>query len=157
TRTVFYDPATMGPNQVVVMVQAAGSPVLAGSLNLPAGAALVLNRRYNPVPEHHGHLCNAVGADLSLNLPLGAPDACVQALAQMVAQRLATGRTVYLELCNEPWNTGFPQYHYFFGLAFKLNVPGKGDVPGVLQAYASEANRLFTIFQTAFNTAAQAA
>src|SRR5262249_55742645 len=56
-----------------------------------------------------------------------------------------------------PWNTGFPQYHYFFGLAFKLNVPGKGDVPGVLQAYASEANRLFTIFQTAFNTAAQAA
>lgn len=62
---------------------------------------------YGGVPP--ADLCELVNAlpdcDLWWNWPAGVTDTAVTAIAQTIASTLATGRTVYLELGNEPWNT----------------------------------------------------
>ena len=57
-------------------------------------------------------LCNAVGADCWLNVPIGASDDYISKIATLVHQQLGSAQRVYVELSNEVWNGVFPQYGY---------------------------------------------
>lgn len=56
-------------------------------------------------------LCNAAGCDLWINIPLFASDDYVTNLATLIKTRLNSSLNVYVEYCNEVWNTAgaFPQ------------------------------------------------
>jgi hypothetical protein len=54
-------------------------------------------------------MANELGKDIWLNIPVGADDAYVRALATLLRDTLAPGRVVYLEYSNELWNFAFPQ------------------------------------------------
>jgi hypothetical protein len=56
-------------------------------------------------PELLIELCNAVGADLWLNIPHSADDACVQWYARLCYELLSPNLAVYVEYSNEVWNT----------------------------------------------------
>lgn len=52
-------------------------------------------------------LCNQAGASGWFNVPHGADDAYVTAMAQLIHDRLAPGLKCYVEYSNETWNTAF--------------------------------------------------
>lgn len=54
-------------------------------------------------------LCNAVGADMWLNVPHLADDDYARQLAKLVKARLNPSLKVYVEYSNEVWNFGFQQ------------------------------------------------
>jgi hypothetical protein len=57
-------------------------------------------------------LANALSADAWLNIPIMADDNYITQFATLVHQQLGSGQKVYVELSNEVWNSGFPQYRY---------------------------------------------
>jgi hypothetical protein len=57
-------------------------------------------------------LCNAVSADCWLNIPISADDNFITQMATLVHQQLGSTQKVYIELSNEVWNSGYPQYNY---------------------------------------------
>jgi hypothetical protein len=57
-------------------------------------------------------LCNAVSADCWLNIPISADDNYINQMATLVHQQLGSTQKVYVELSNEVWNSGYPQYQY---------------------------------------------
>ena len=84
------------------------------SASFPAGTALT-EAEYvgtpNPFPDLI-ELCNTVGCDLWLNIPVGATDDCVTQMGAYVAANLAPGRKVHVEFANEAWNFGFQTFQY---------------------------------------------
>lgn len=57
-------------------------------------------------------LANAVGADPWLNVPVDADDDYITQMATLVHNTINADSKVYVELSNEVWNTGFPQFKY---------------------------------------------
>lgn len=51
-------------------------------------------------------LCNRIGADMWLNVPVRASDAAVDAIISRVSSVLNPSRRIYVELGNETWNYG---------------------------------------------------
>jgi hypothetical protein len=67
----------------------------------------------NGVPlEAEVQLANAVGIDPWLNVPINADDNYITLMATLIHSSLNKSQRVYLELSNEVWNSGFPQYAY---------------------------------------------
>jgi hypothetical protein len=67
----------------------------------------------NGVPlEADVQLANAVGADPWLSVPINADDNYITQMATLIHTSLNKSQRVYLELSNEVWNAGFPQYSY---------------------------------------------
>ncbi|NBC11673.1 MAG: hypothetical protein GVY24_08105, partial [Planctomycetes bacterium] len=64
--------------------------------------------------EHMVALCNAISADIWLNLPADIPDSQVTAWADYVRDNLNGGLEAYWEYGNEVWNgaSGFKSYFY---------------------------------------------
>lgn len=73
-----------------------------------SGAGVVGVKQTRPIMSLEAicRLCNAVGANLWLNIPHCASDALVTAMATAVDGALNSGRTIYIEYTNEAWNYG---------------------------------------------------
>jgi hypothetical protein len=75
--------------------------------NQPPGCS---NDRSSKVPfEDLCELANACGADPWFCIPYGAGEEYIESMARLVDERLAPGRTAYVEFSNELWNWGFAQ------------------------------------------------
>jgi hypothetical protein len=57
-------------------------------------------------------LANRTGTDPWINVPIHADDDYITQLAQLFAEELDAGLTVYVEYANEVWNFGFGQTHW---------------------------------------------
>ncbi|MFO0954463.1 MAG: hypothetical protein U0835_25550, partial [Isosphaeraceae bacterium] len=144
TKGVYYNPATMAPNQFAIDVQAPGA--LNGTVSAPIGTCSRA-RRYCPPVSAFVSLCNAVGADAWFNVPPVSPhsrsDATFTAVFRQIARTLAPGKKCYVEFANEPWNFAFPPFHYLTCLANSLKTTLMG-------AYASYAGHFHAIARAAF-------
>jgi hypothetical protein len=87
------------------------------------------------------------GCDLWLNLPIAATDATYDEIARRVLANLPAGHRVLLEVSNEVWNAGFPQYFYAYTMT---RVLGEGGiVEGFLVRRSLEAAARFRSIFTA--------
>lgn len=59
--------------------------------------------------EYGIQIANELGKDIWINVPVGADEAYIRALATLLKQTLAPGRNVYVEYSNELWNHQFTQ------------------------------------------------
>jgi hypothetical protein len=57
-------------------------------------------------------LANALSADPWLTIPVMADDNFITQFATLAHSQVGTSQKVYVELSNEVWNSGFPQYAY---------------------------------------------
>lgn len=72
------------------------------------------------------------GADLHVNISHNATDALVDDWARRIRDNFPSGRTVWVELSNEPWNTGFAQWRYYGPLTSML-YPGQHYYASLVQ------------------------
>lgn len=110
-------------------------------------------------------LCNELGADCWLNVPVHADDDYVRQLATLVKSQLSPKLKVYIEYSNELWNTsaGFEQSHRNHDLAKAEVAQGKsplnfdGDANDWYWAWRRAAKRsvdISLIFRQTFGDAA---
>ena len=78
-------------------------------------------------------LCNTVSADCWVNVPANADDNYITQMATLVHQQLQATQKVYVELSNEVWNGGFPQYQYAVS-------QGVAQWPGKASGYGANRN-----------------
>jgi len=76
--------------------------------------------------EYAIELCNRVGADCWINVPLHADDDYVRRLAALVKARLSSRLKVWVEYSNEVWNDGFWQTSANRRLALSDLAAGRG-------------------------------
>lgn len=62
---------------------------------------------YGVAYEWQIDLCNRIGADLWLNIPMAVDNNFIDQLANLINTQLNPGLKVYIEYANETWNTGF--------------------------------------------------
>jgi hypothetical protein len=74
--------------------------------------------------EYAIQIANEFDKDIWINIPVGANDAYVRNLAQMLRRKLAPGRAVYVEYSNELWNFQFPQSEANMQAAVREAVAG---------------------------------
>ncbi|HHO75102.1 MAG TPA: hypothetical protein ENN05_01580 [Deltaproteobacteria bacterium] len=92
--------------------------------------------------EYMVDLCNELGADPWFCMPHQADSDYIRRFAQLVKERLAPDRKVYLEYSNEVWNAMFKQYHWV-----KENGESGLSHP---EKYAQFAGQAFNIWQMTF-------
>jgi hypothetical protein len=84
------------------------------------------------------------GADIHVNVPYGASDSCVYEIARRIRDNFPSGRTVWVELANEPWR--MPNAMGFFGPISQLMYPS-----GYMEEfYVIRAGQCWNIFRTVF-------
>jgi hypothetical protein len=98
-------------------------------------------------------ICNRHGADLWLNVPVGADDEYRKNLAELVKQQLRPDLNVYLEFGNENWNRAFGQHQINLDAAAQERSAGvpfdpSPEIAG-WQRTARETARLGTVFRAA--------
>lgn len=96
--------------------------------------------------EYQIELANTVGADPWFDMPHKADDDYVRNFAQLVKDKLAPGRKVYVEWSNEAWNTAFSQGDWSVAEAKKRFGDGK-YYPWVI---ADESARVWGIWKEVF-------
>ena len=96
--------------------------------------------------EHMVELANQLGADPWFCIPHGADDDYVRRFAELVKQRLAPERRVFVEYSNEVWNGGFEQSRYASERGREL---GLGEPFGA-RFYARRSVEIFRIFEEVF-------
>jgi len=98
-------------------------------------------------------ICNRLGADLWLNVPVGADDDYRKQLAALVKQQLRPDLKVYVEFGNENWNRSFGQHQINLDAAAQERSAGVSFDPNPeiagWQRTARETARLGTIFRAA--------
>jgi hypothetical protein len=62
---------------------------------------------YGVAYEWQIDLCNRIGADMWVNIPIAADNNFIDQLANLINTQLNPGLKVYIEYANETWNTGF--------------------------------------------------
>ena len=84
--------------------------------------------------EHCFQLCQELGRDAWINVPLLADDDYVRRLAELAKVKLSSSRKLYVEYSNEIWNGGFQQFHQNLQLAIDEVAAGNSDLafPGEL-------------------------
>ena len=90
----------------------------------PAGEVLTSER--GMAWEYAIELCNRVGSDCWINIPLHADDDYVRRLAALVESRLSSRLKVWVEYSNEVWNDGFWQTGANRRLALADLAAGRG-------------------------------
>ncbi len=73
-------------------------------------------------------LASAGGGDLHVAIPFAASDSFVDAAAVQCRDNFPTGRRVYVEYINEPWNWGYPTSHNQYQLGWMLNRATAGQL-----------------------------
>ena len=94
-------------------------------------------------------LCNTVGADLWINVPHLATDACVTSMAQAIATGLSSNLKVHVEFSNECWNFGFLQFNHCYGMSRVLNGPNSD----YSYYYTLRSSQVHAMFYQAFQAA----
>jgi Concanavalin A-like lectin/glucanases superfamily len=87
-----------------------------------------------------------VGADLHINIPYAASDSLVWEIARRVRDNFPAGRTVWLELANEPWLMANAKS--FFNLISRLYFP-TGNFE---EFYVQRSDQIRAIFRTVFGS-----
>ena len=73
-------------------------------------------------PEHVVDLCNRVGADAWMTVPMMATDDCAYQYGLMCGTKLNTSRKCYFELANEVWNWSYDEKIYAICKARQLSA-----------------------------------
>ena len=100
-------------------------------------------------------LANRLGAMPWFNMPHGASDAYVSAFATAVRDRLAAGRSVYVEYSNEIWNDQFSQGRFIGaqGVAQFSGKPGS-DFDKRLNRFGERSAQICQIWRSVFGSGA---
>ncbi len=98
-------------------------------------------------------LCNKIGADMWINIPMTATADYIYQLANLIKNQLGSGQKVYVEWANETWNWGFVTAVYsskqFDALGLgSINIGTYCDPWRVYTVYASV--RAFEQFERVF-------
>lgn len=67
-------------------------------------------------------LCNRIGADMWVNIPVAADNNFIDQLADLIKNQLNAGLKVYVEYGNEDWNTGFCTWVWCYQKALELGL-----------------------------------
>lgn len=107
---------------------------------------------YAVSPYWQVDLCNRVGADMWMNIPVTASDNYIRDCANFLKNNLNPGLKVYLEYGNENWNNGFSscQYSEQMGEQHLSNVDLTGRDCWKWTAYRSF--QMFEIFDEVYGT-----
>ncbi len=97
-------------------------------------------------------LANRLGADPWFCLPHEADDAYVRGFAELVKERLAPERRVWIEYSNEVWNAQFPQHGYAAAQGRKLGLAGDDGSAG-LRFTTRRSLEIFAIWEGVFGGA----
>lgn len=103
--------------------------------------------------EYMAELCNEVGADLWWSTGYAISDEYIRNAAELLKERLAPNRKIYLEYSNEIWNGRFPQFRYVTeagvaqGLGETLNKQGNKEISEKLARIDLTVKRSLEIFQ----------
>jgi hypothetical protein len=122
-----------GPNTLVSSV-GVGSSLTAGtkpsqvfSLDPTKAGILQIRPRWGGIPYEAQAIATGkfANANIVINIPTDASDDMVFTIAQKVRDNFPSGRTVYVELANEPWNWAFSPFSQFAqsGPVFLQNNP----------------------------------
>jgi hypothetical protein len=104
--------------------------------------------------ENQIALANATRKDIWINIPLMADDDYIKRMADMFRDGLTSGAKVRVELSNEVWNAGFPQFGQNYNAALSnTNLTGVDGLTRAAQQYALRAAQASQIWQTEFGTA----
>ncbi len=87
-------------------------------------------------------------ANLHVNVPIDACDDLVIKIAKIIKANFLSGRKVYVEYSNEPWNWAFSGAYYHAYLMGPLVVPGN---PFQFAHYSYRAAQVHKIFRNVFN------
>ncbi len=98
--------------------------------------------------EYMVDLCNALDADMWINLPAEASDAFMTSAATLIRDRLEPGRKLYIEYSNEIWNGQFLQGIFIQQQGETLGL-GSGFT-AKLNYQARRSKEMFAIFETVF-------
>ena len=122
TGTVFYDPTTMSPNQLVIVgrseVNTPGPITILGGYN--GDAELILSPTPTIPPKMVADLVASLpGCDYQMSLPHSASDALITWRCGILNKTLPADRQIVVTGSNEAWNAGlaYPQFQYWQGLA----------------------------------------
>ena len=135
-------------NNVAVTYNVPASSPLYATVSTPDGATL-------PYEVCAQSASNVPGCAAHINVPLPATDACVTQIANSVLSYLAPGHRCYVEINNEPWNTGSPQDQSFnYAIA---NVSGGAVAANSTTAgMVLRASQVHKIFAGVFGAAGRA-
>jgi hypothetical protein len=102
--------------------------------------------------EYMCELCNRLGADLWINVPHLADDACVSRIAETLRDNLDPALNVYIEHSNEVWSDGFAQGPW-------CEAQGAGLSPDPFTArirfHSQRSVHIFELFEQAFGGTAR--
>jgi len=100
--------------------------------------------------EYMVQLCNIMGADLWINVPVKSDTHYRQQLAKLVYDNLDKDLKVYVEFGNECWNSLFVGYSYTIAKAQEKGIEGKNQWYKAWKYYSYEALECQRIFKEAF-------
>jgi hypothetical protein len=82
-------------------------------------------------PELLVDACNKLDVNCWWNIPFHATDEFIESGGKYIRDNLNPNKTLHVELSNEPWNFGFPQYLSHWTWAIALNLPNKNSLENV--------------------------
>ncbi len=97
-------------------------------------------------PEYIALLANELEADAWVCIPHRADNGYVRGLAELLRDRLAATRRVYIEYSNETWNGFFAQARYCARRGVKLGL-SRDPAIAALRFHAQRAVEIFAIFE----------
>jgi hypothetical protein len=80
--------------------------------------------------EYVVQMANETGKNIWINVPVGADDAYIRSLAELLRDSLDPARSVYVEFSNELWNNAFIQTHQNIAAAVSEAVAGDLTLTG---------------------------
>lgn len=104
--------------------------------------------------EYMVALCNALNADMWINIPVMANDEFVTREATLIKNTLKPGLKVYIEYTNEMWNGGFSQATYAAARGLELGLPGP-DWQRAVEYYSQRSVEIFALWDAVYGAAAR--
>jgi hypothetical protein len=104
--------------------------------------------------EYMVALCNALNADMWINVPAMADDDFVTQEATLIKNTLNPGLKVYIEYTNEIWNGGFSQATYAATQGLAIDPTGP-DWQRAEEYYSQRAVEIFALWDTVYGSAAR--
>ncbi|QEH38647.1 hypothetical protein OJF2_72530 [Aquisphaera giovannonii] len=94
-------------------------------------------------------LADALNANAHVNVPSGANDDMVDALARRVRDAMTPGRIVYVEYVNEPWNVAIPMFPNLMQAMSRLLYAGSPVIDAAY--YVERSGQVWQRFKDRFN------
>ena len=91
---------------------------------------------HGPSFEDRAALCDAVGRKFWETIPWNSAPSYIDAIGDQIAIRALAGKTTYIEVHNEVWNSGFPIYGYARSEAYYSGIPRLAVTSGGLTRFS---------------------